>query len=653
MALSFNNLWPRHLDLSSAECAATLRRLGKPRPSSQHGFHSNEPLLELEAYSSVVSAFRAQGDLTKDRRKILSDLGSALNVNVDRHKAEIRRALNDERLATVARCVAGPNCQIEWGREGRRVIPLLRRAQAITAASRLADVARKEANAANAKLPAPWETRTAAKPPAKTSPGGPPAVGDMMENGHVVRPQPSPSMPARQVGKQSEGPGGYGDVVVLPSGLAVRFKEEKEEGKEDSSPKKIPSTAAKGRKRRKKEEEDIPDVKGELQCWSRSLLILATSPHCAGTYEVIRYPAYPAGGPHQYTYPKTPAAAGSRPRMPAPSSSATPGQRAKRRKTAHVVKEEGQLEVEEASSSHLPRIPVSVGQKINLALQQESKSVSESSTTTAPTATATTTTAATVGATTAAKILPRPATGTASSTSQPVYMRVARVPGGTAANAASGQRLVTVSAASLARTTTTQRLITAGGRTFLAAPAGSSPRLASPRAPIIVVQRSAAASATSSAAGGAATALLGPRILQARTGGVGGKPMVIVSRGSQGQQVLTSTAQPVAAGNNVILVQQPQQPQQQQQPQQHRQPEESTSTVLADILQETGITSNNEEVVQESEPAHPETTILVQGDPFLCNELPFIKLIVDFRPNGDSSRREPRRQQWRFGTRKR
>ena len=57
----------------------------------------------MDAYGSVVSAFRASGDLTKDKRKILSDLGNALSVGADRHKTEGRRALNDEELATVAK----------------------------------------------------------------------------------------------------------------------------------------------------------------------------------------------------------------------------------------------------------------------------------------------------------------------------------------------------------------------------------------------------------------------------------------------------------------------------------------------------------------------------------------------------------------------
>ena len=59
-------------------------------------------IAELEAYSSVVSALRAQGELTKERRKVLHELSGILNVPIDRHKAEIRRAVNDEQLSTIA-----------------------------------------------------------------------------------------------------------------------------------------------------------------------------------------------------------------------------------------------------------------------------------------------------------------------------------------------------------------------------------------------------------------------------------------------------------------------------------------------------------------------------------------------------------------------
>lgn len=58
--LFFSTMWPMLLDISKEECKRILRRM------------------ELEAYSSIVSAFRAQGDLTKDKKKILQDLQSTL-----------------------------------------------------------------------------------------------------------------------------------------------------------------------------------------------------------------------------------------------------------------------------------------------------------------------------------------------------------------------------------------------------------------------------------------------------------------------------------------------------------------------------------------------------------------------------------------------
>jgi hypothetical protein len=57
---------------------------------------------ELEAYGSLVSALRAQGELTKEKRKLLQDLAFTLNISMERHRAEIRRAVNDEKLATIA-----------------------------------------------------------------------------------------------------------------------------------------------------------------------------------------------------------------------------------------------------------------------------------------------------------------------------------------------------------------------------------------------------------------------------------------------------------------------------------------------------------------------------------------------------------------------
>lgn len=57
---------------------------------------------ELEAYSQLVSALRAQGPLSIDKRKLLKDTGQLLNITPERHKAEVRRAINDEKLNTIA-----------------------------------------------------------------------------------------------------------------------------------------------------------------------------------------------------------------------------------------------------------------------------------------------------------------------------------------------------------------------------------------------------------------------------------------------------------------------------------------------------------------------------------------------------------------------
>ncbi len=65
-----SNTWPLLLDLSRDECKRILRRL------------------ELDAYASMVSAFRAQGDLSKDKKKILVELQSFL-----RFVAKITRLL--------------------------------------------------------------------------------------------------------------------------------------------------------------------------------------------------------------------------------------------------------------------------------------------------------------------------------------------------------------------------------------------------------------------------------------------------------------------------------------------------------------------------------------------------------------------------------
>lgn len=65
-------------------------------------FHRFYDTSELETYGAVVSTLRAQGELNKDRRKLLEDLSVLMKISPERHKAEIRRAVNDEKLGRIA-----------------------------------------------------------------------------------------------------------------------------------------------------------------------------------------------------------------------------------------------------------------------------------------------------------------------------------------------------------------------------------------------------------------------------------------------------------------------------------------------------------------------------------------------------------------------
>lgn len=101
---------PIFLYMSKDECLRNLRQL------------------ELEAYSMLVTALRAQGPLNQEKRKLLKDLGKILNISIDRHKCEVRRAANDEKLNTIAYQMNGSGISLEdWCQEGRRVLPMLQR----------------------------------------------------------------------------------------------------------------------------------------------------------------------------------------------------------------------------------------------------------------------------------------------------------------------------------------------------------------------------------------------------------------------------------------------------------------------------------------------------------------------------------------------
>ncbi|XP_078732281.1 BRCA2-interacting transcriptional repressor EMSY isoform X5 [Lampetra fluviatilis] len=133
-------VWPTLLDLAREECLGILRKL------------------ELEAYAAAVSALRAQGDLTVEKRDLLSELGKVFSISTERHRAEVRRAYNDERLSTIAFHVSGPNSGTEWSIEGRRLVPLLPRLLPQTVLTRSANSAALAMSAHNATLPSPGLT---------------------------------------------------------------------------------------------------------------------------------------------------------------------------------------------------------------------------------------------------------------------------------------------------------------------------------------------------------------------------------------------------------------------------------------------------------------------------------------------------------------
>ncbi|XP_067347899.1 BRCA2-interacting transcriptional repressor EMSY isoform X2 [Channa argus] len=133
-------VWPTILDLGRDECKRILRKL------------------ELEAYAGVISALRAQGDLTKDKKDLLGELTKILGISTERHRAEVRRAVNDERLTTIAYHMSGPNSSSEWSIEGRRLVPLMPRLVPQTAFTMTANAVASATANQNASLLLPAET---------------------------------------------------------------------------------------------------------------------------------------------------------------------------------------------------------------------------------------------------------------------------------------------------------------------------------------------------------------------------------------------------------------------------------------------------------------------------------------------------------------
>ncbi|CAH8512174.1 unnamed protein product [Schistosoma bovis] len=138
----FSTIWPLLLDYNQRECLQILRRL------------------ELEAYSKIVAVLRAQGPLTEEKKKLLHKLQRLLSISIDRHKAEVRKALNDEELATISEAVCGKEVDEEWILEGKRISPIFQRPSPETIFISQANKASFEQLIRNSRLPCPAETAT-------------------------------------------------------------------------------------------------------------------------------------------------------------------------------------------------------------------------------------------------------------------------------------------------------------------------------------------------------------------------------------------------------------------------------------------------------------------------------------------------------------
>ncbi|XP_028412808.1 BRCA2-interacting transcriptional repressor EMSY-like [Dendronephthya gigantea] len=115
--------------------------------------------IELEAYSALVTALRAQGELDRQKKKLLRELGEQLSISTERHRAEIRRAISDDRLSMIAECVCGSDASVEWESEGRRVVPLMPRLVPQTAFTSSATAAANHAASVNSTIPSTTKVR--------------------------------------------------------------------------------------------------------------------------------------------------------------------------------------------------------------------------------------------------------------------------------------------------------------------------------------------------------------------------------------------------------------------------------------------------------------------------------------------------------------
>ncbi|KAL9648091.1 hypothetical protein ABK040_007457 [Willaertia magna] len=70
--------------------------------TSEHQLLKRLKQYEINAYSSVVTAFRAQGEITWEKVKLLTQLQQILHISTKRHSAELLRAESDTKIQQVA-----------------------------------------------------------------------------------------------------------------------------------------------------------------------------------------------------------------------------------------------------------------------------------------------------------------------------------------------------------------------------------------------------------------------------------------------------------------------------------------------------------------------------------------------------------------------
>ncbi|CAF4280128.1 unnamed protein product, partial [Adineta steineri] len=79
----------------------------------------------VNSYSQIVSAFRAQGDLTEDKLNILPVLQTTLGISRERHTAEIKRARYDEQLSEIATSINSSSDTTNWEIEANYNCPTI------------------------------------------------------------------------------------------------------------------------------------------------------------------------------------------------------------------------------------------------------------------------------------------------------------------------------------------------------------------------------------------------------------------------------------------------------------------------------------------------------------------------------------------------